>query len=75
MKMNKMVSKIDDDILGQIISSCENHMVSPFKKKEVEIEVEPEMEDEDDSKKSDIAEKLSELDEDELLELYSKMKE
>lgn len=76
MKMMKMLSKIDDDILDEIIGKCEAKMVEPgegkpFKKKVVEVEMmEPEME-EVVSPKEEEDDGLSEED---LLELLRSMK-
>lgn len=84
MNLNKMLSKVDDDILGEIIAKCESKMVEPgegkpFKSKKVAIEIEPEMEDEgmekSESDSNSMVEKLDSMDEDELLELYSQLKD
>jgi hypothetical protein len=88
MKFQKKLSEIDDSILESIIAKCESRMVSPgegkpFKSKAVAIELEPEEADDSeaeesaepaDEKKQEVVDKLSELDEDELVALYEKMK-
>jgi len=66
--------KIDLDILDDLIGQCEDSMVHPFKKKKaVAIAIEPEEkeESEDHEEKPD----LSEMDMEELLQLYSEMKD
>lgn len=71
--IHKMVSKIDDDILSEIISSCEKRMVSPFKKKEEVAAVEePEAEEE---VSSDEVEDMGPDELAKLIELYKQMKD
>ena len=79
MKFDK--SKMDVENLDELIGMCEDKMVSPFKKKkaamvavvspEGESEVDGEMMAEGEDKKPD----LSEMDLEDLLEMYKDMKE
>ena len=74
------VSKIDDDILAEIIGSCEKKMVSPFKKKGVVIDVseEPEEETEDElesEEKSELKDQLADMDLEDLKKFYATLKD
>ena len=61
-------AKIDIENLDELIGLCEDKMASPFKKKQKEKE-EPEKEEPKESKID-----LSDMDKDELLEMYSNIK-
>lgn len=65
------IKKMDIDSLDELIAKCEDAMVHPFKKKEVALEVGPEEALEQEEEKPD----LSEMDMDELLQLYEEMKQ
>ena len=71
----KHAQKADLDSLDELIKMCESSMIKPFsKKKEVEIELSPdESVEEIESDTSEID--LSDIDKDELLELYMKMQQ
>lgn len=67
------MKKMDLENLNELIGLCEDKMVSPFKKKKPEpdaVEVEEEETDGADGEKPD----LSEMDMEDLLELYNDMK-
>lgn len=62
-----MINKADDDILSEIISSCEKKMVSPFKKKaNIEMVLASPEEEENEIDENDLAD---------LLEAYKCLKE
>jgi hypothetical protein len=70
MKVQMDPKKMDMDILDQIISKCEDHMISPFKKKSAVVaEVEPEEGDEG-SDEGDEKSDLSDMDLEDLLKMY-----
>ncbi len=65
--------QMDLDCLDELIGKCEDSMVAPFRKKKAKPEAKPEVEakdESDDKKKPD----LSEMEMDELLEMYRDMK-
>jgi len=73
MKVQMDPKKIDMDILDQIISKCEDHMVSPFKKKAaVAVEVKPD--DSDQEPDDDDKDGLSDDDLAELIQNYARGK-
>jgi hypothetical protein len=76
--LKKKFDEMDDSILDELISKCEDAMVSPLKKKKSEVEVvveaEPEEEGEGYAASEDSDEELSEEDKQKLLEIYSKIK-
>ena len=79
MKFDK--SKMDVENLDELIGMCEDKMVSPFKKKKAAMVavVSPEGEEEEDSEMmaegEDKKPDLSEMDLEDLLEMYKDMKE
>ena len=71
----KILSKIDDDILSEIIAKCEGKMISggPFKKKAALV-VEAEPEEIEVESEEEAPEELEDGDLEELLEHYKKLK-
>lgn len=73
------INKIDLDSLDELIGKCEDAMVRPFKKKkEIEVEIEPadeEEEEHDEASESEGKADLSDMDLDELVEMYKDLKE
>lgn len=80
-KMNqKVIQDPDDQVLDELIAMCEEHMVSPLKKKKVEVVVaaEPDAGDADDTetdKASDGPSLPEGMDLQDLIEMYSKLKD
>ena len=75
--LKKKFDEMDDSILDELISKCEDAMVSPLKKKKSEVEVVVEAEPEEEGEEyasEDSDEELSEEDKQKLLEIYSKIK-
>lgn len=69
--MDKLKKKMDLESIDELISLCEDKMVSPFKKKKPDAVVVAVEEDEDEvSEKPD----LGEMDMDDLIRMYEEMK-